>query len=528
MNHEKKTHAPMTRGESTKRAPLAFRGEPQHGREGLARRPRNGHPINLRETPSPSYAVFMEPPGKVPLEKLTDPDWRTQLKALLRTYGRTGSSDFSRKVSEETLRNRTDILFSSIGMLRDDRRLETLSQIKPRHLPRLFELWTARGISKRSQINYFNVMRWFWKLFGLQIDPIATFETTPGEFTINRAAEADRSWTGNGVSFDEVLARVREIDPVAARLFQAMKTYGLRAKESLRLNPHEADAGNVMHVTKGSKTGRPRAIVFGHFDEEEFRRTLDSLKAEVPEDAHLAWSNRTLKQAKRRLLYVARQAGVSKNGLGITMHGLRHEWAIDQLQSLAGVVAPVRGGTPLDYRKLSGVRRLISRALGHNRIKITSAYYGSFATLEREQAKRFQASWERIAIVLEKVGDVLRHEGIDNLFMIGARALGGNRSPLEPYEFALPEGVDPVTALRVAPQVAELVMGATGLDCTVQPIEALPSNKRLLWNVEAVPLYNLTAPTADYDPSAVQRDFREAVKRFDQMTGDGKRGDNMH
>lgn len=443
---------------------------------------------------SGSYVAFTVPPGKVRLDAMDDVDWARQLAAFLRTYGRTGSANFARKISEETLRNRTDILFSTYRLLHGDRRIETLSQMRPRLLPRMFELWTGKGVGKRAQINYFNVMRWFWRVCGIEIKAIADYATTPGEFTIQRAAEHDKSWTGNGVDFDDVVKKIAAIDPVAARLFTAMKTYGLRAKESLRLQPHEADGGSSLDVTKGSKTGRPRQIHFAHFGEEQMRAVLDELKDQVPAECHLAWQNRSLKQAKTRLYTLCRRVGLTKAQLGVTMHGLRHEWAIDQLERLANVKAPVRGGMTLNYRELSGVRRLISEGLGHYRAWVTSAYYGSFVSLQREQLKRFEASWEKLEIVLEDVGKLLVTAGIHNLYWYGSRALGINRGRLDPFEFLFGADVPPDLALELAPKIAEAVAMATGLDCTVNHIAALPAARRLQWETEAVPLFAAVPP----------------------------------
>jgi integrase len=115
-------------------------------------------------------------------------------------------------------------------------------------------------------------------------------------------------------------------------------------------------------------------------------------KAEVDPKCHAAWSKRSLKQAKQRMYDLAHKVGITKNQLGVTWHGLRHQYAIDLLESMSGAVAPVRGGnfTMLDYKQLAAVRKKISLALGHSRTKITGAYYGSFTGLNNQHMRNLR------------------------------------------------------------------------------------------------------------------------------------------
>lgn len=459
------------------------------------------------------YTQFTMPPGQLRLSLIDDPDWGSQLKAFMRAYGRIRSNDFGAKASEATFKYRMDVLRSTFVDLRRSRNIKTLSQLKPKLLPVMLELWEERGVNARARINYFNVMRWFWRVCGIEIEAIKTFEKFPGEYTIIRSATHDKSWTGNGVDIDQVMLDIGEIDPVAGRLAQAMFTYGLRLKESLRLQPHEDDKGDALAITRGTKTGRPRQLEFMDFDSDiEYRKILDGLKSEVPPETHLAWQSRSLKQAKEHMYYIARKVGLTKGDLGVTWHGLRHEWAIRQLETQAGVVAPVRGGITIDYRSLSDLRRKVSEGLGHHRIKITTAYYGSFLSMEREQAKKFDASWAKIEPAVEQVSASLKLHGLDNLYWIGPRALGAEASKTDAFEFALPPETDPTTAVGLASVLAGSLSQTSGLECTVHVWEALSQDKQELWATEAVPLYTAVAPR-ELMQSKLQEQRRARSKR---------------
>lgn len=458
-----------------------------HGRNGVKAR-RN-----------PTYAALHVPPGQVQLSELTDPNWARQLHALFAAHGRVRREDFTKTVSEETLRNRMDQVFSTFRLIKVDRHLRTLSQFRPRLIPRIIELWDKQGISKRAQLNYFSALSWFWAICGIRVSSIRDYVQCPEQYTIGRAAEKDKSWTGNGVDVRQKIEQIKADDPIGGRLIEAMHTYGLRPKESLRLQPHQADGVGSLLITRGSKTGRPREIVFADFDEERMQRVLALLKDEVSPEQHLAWRNRSLKQAKSRLHYLARKFGLTKSDLGVTLYGLRHEWAIDQLERLANTTAPVRGGTVVDYRKLSDVRRLIAKALGHNRTKVTSAYYGSFAALEREHARRFQTSWEKLAPSLPSIWSLLERNDVENLYLVGERSDGTNRSPVARYELLLDGTVTHEAATVLKPAIAEIVMGATGLDCLVLFVHDLPEGNQHQIQHTAVPLFKGEKPQIGFD-----------------------------
>lgn len=437
---------------------------------------------------------LMAPPGKVALDNLGDPDWKGQLKEFLRAYGRTGSRSFARKASEETLRNRTDVLYSSFTLIMKDKHLQTLADIKPRHMPRMLELWEQVGVGARARINYFTNVRWFWRVCGIEIPGIGHYAKFDGEYTLNRNATTPKSWSANGVNFDEIYQKMLALDPIAANLLAAQEKFGLRLKESLRLRPNEADGRDRLNITEGTKTGRARQLKFEDFDDAGFREVLDDLKGKVDPDMHLAWSHRTLKQAKQHMYTLARKIGLTKKELGVTFHGLRHDFAIRHFESLTNTIAPVRGGAPINYKLLSDARQKITEAMGHNRMKITGAYYGSFRSQTNEQLRHFGSNWKLLESSMPDVWKLMKGQGVENLYWIGVLSTGGRLSSNASFELMLPKGVTAEQALFLAPQIAEVIMGATGRDAQVVQWESLPGAKQVLWSTEAIPLFAPVGP----------------------------------
>jgi integrase len=86
----------------------------------------------------------------------------------------------------------------------------------------------------------------------------------------------------------------------------------------------------------------------------------------------------SLKQSLKRFDNVMQKVGITKRQLGVTAHGLRHQFAHEFHVELTGVQAPVRGGDVCaDPETLKAALLEIARQLGHSRPQITNVYLGS-------------------------------------------------------------------------------------------------------------------------------------------------------
>jgi hypothetical protein len=68
--------------------------------------------------------------------------------------------------------------------------------------------------------------------------------------------------------------------------------------------------------------------------------------------------------------------GITKRDLGVVPHGLRHQYAAERYQELAGVAPPVAGGAPVDKAVDENARQIVAEELGHGRTQIINAYLG--------------------------------------------------------------------------------------------------------------------------------------------------------
>ncbi len=441
------------------------------------------------------HPALLVDPGCVRLNQLRGEDWKRELSDFLSIHGRARLRDFNKKASEATLKARRDIIFATVTVLEEAGKLKTLSQFTTKHIPFLFEHWDRKGISKRTQNNYFCILKWFWKTCGVRAGAIGGFAKYKGEFTVNRNAEHDKSWAGAGVNFQDILQQVEEEDPVAANILRAIKVFGLRPKEAVCLRPHESDCGSALEVLRGSKTGRARRIEFKDLDEIACREVLDKLKLSVETEMHLGWKDRTLKQSMERIYTLTKKHGLRKSGThGVTLYGLRHQFAHDMYESLTGANVPVHGGVALNYRAIKPGAQRTSSALGHHRLDVLGAYIGSARSTEGRQRRNMLRAWERLEPVLN--GDLavlLKELDVDNLFWIGELSLGGPNIN-GTYELVIPGEVDSSAALALIGKIEDMVIAGTGMQCTVQYWPAMAQIKQVLWADQAIPLYLALSP----------------------------------
>jgi hypothetical protein len=194
-------------------------------------------------------------------------------------------------------------------------------------------------------------------------------------------AEVDKSWEANGVSAHAKIAEIAVTCPRVAVQLKLQAAFGLRIEESFMLQPARAAKDNgMLGVTRGTKGGRPRDVPIETRCDvlEEAARLANPLTGStVPED-------RTLKQWRDWYYYVLAQHGITKAGLGVTSHGLRHQYLQELYAREAGVAAPVKQAAerPDADAHIAAMRRVVEAA-GHSRVTKANAYLSTFAKQER-------------------------------------------------------------------------------------------------------------------------------------------------
>jgi hypothetical protein len=115
--------------------------------------------------------------------------------------------------------------------------------------------------------------------------------------------------------------------------------------------------------------------------ETDYQRATLSLAASMSQakNKRIIPLHSTLEQAYQRTRYQMRKLGLTRKALGVTAHGLRHQFAQDFYEKVTGVPSPIRGGDPalLDRDTHLHASYDVMQQLGHSRVDVAASYYGS-------------------------------------------------------------------------------------------------------------------------------------------------------
>ncbi|BFG80932.1 integrase domain-containing protein [Paraburkholderia terrae] len=295
----------------------------------------------------------------------------------------------NRALSIKTQEYRAAKLCKAFKELRDGGfALQTPWSLKHKHVQHLVDTWIAAGQSGGTIENKLTYLRalaqWMGKtnLIG-PLDDYADREALG--LKRSYVATEDKSWAAHGVDAVTKLEEIAQTCPHTAVQLKLQAAFGLRIEESFMLRPAEAARDpRLLAVTRGTKGGRPREVPIGTkigILEEAASLSNGLTGSTVPAD-------RTLRQWRDWYYYVLEKHGVTKRGLGITSHGLRHEYLQTLYEDTTGVPAAIkRAGARPDPQLHEEAMRRVVEAAGHSRLNKSGAYLSTFAMQDRMQKR---------------------------------------------------------------------------------------------------------------------------------------------
>lgn len=325
----------------------------------------------------------MYPPGKTPALRV--------LEVLLQLHN-TQHTSLEKTVSHKTRYERAQFLrrfFRDLQSKAGFKIAPDPRNLGQRHVHAMVQVWQREKLAPATIQTYLSFLRglamWMRKpgfvrkpeRYGLSLEEYQRHET----------AQRDKSWTGNGIDTETLIAQASAYDARAGASMRLMLMLGLRRKESVQCRPHAhvhsfADTGlpddqkladHYLRV-KG-KGGRVRWVPLATPTQwaaiEQARAAVDGA------GDHMGAPGHDLKTNLRRLDYVLGKFGLTKRQQGTTGHGARHEYLQDEWRADTGVPAPIRGGPPVDPDLDRHARLRVSRAAGHARIRAAGAYLGA-------------------------------------------------------------------------------------------------------------------------------------------------------
>jgi integrase len=175
-----------------------------------------------------------------------------------------------------------------------------------------------------------------------------------------------------------------------------------------------------LSVTRGTKGGRDRLVPMQAqmqlqlmLLEEAMQYCNDFTGSTIPDGY-------TLTQWKNHYYEILKRHGVTTAGLGITSHGLRHQYLQQMYELLTGVAAPVKGtGEKADIKLHREAMKQIVEAAGHSRRDKANAYIASYNSGAQQKSA---------AITVEQA--IAAVEAADGNKKAAAAALGISRQSL--------------------------------------------------------------------------------------------------
>lgn len=321
--------------------------------------------------------------------------WKFELSMLLNLLGREHAFR-DKEVALGTLSKRRQLAFQFFNELDAmGVKLPSIYSLRENHVKKLILKWESENLSAPTLQSRYTLLRLLenWLCKPGMIRPLCEYLKKPLAGKRVYVAIRDKSWSTAGIDAIEMIQRAAAIDKYVGCQLKLIFVFGLRRKEAVCFRPHICYDENtgVVQFYQGTKGGRYRVIVVRT---EEQKAVLHECRQLVTRHSgYLGDNNKTLKKNLRRFQYVLEKLGVTKKDLGVTAHGLRHQYANDFYEQKTGVPSPVRGGSKemfaLDVTK-AAMHSLVEE-LGHSRLNILTAYVGS------SRASTTHAAQERLA-----------------------------------------------------------------------------------------------------------------------------------
>ena len=309
-------------------------------------------------------------------------DLHRQASMLMKRYGllrvdqRVGRS---RRVSFRTQAQRSALLHQICNDIKTALPgLRALVSLKPGHVECLVGHWRERGLAPKTLEVKLSMLRvlgaWVGKP-GL-VGPTSSY-LDARERQMARAPRV-RAWSALGVEPEDAVGKLCRNDPDTGWMLWLCLRFGLRLREAMLLDPRMRSVEHLP-VVRGTKGGRTRTIPLTAADHAmllSFERWLDS----TGHDRCIIPAGVTEATYRAGYYYRLARQGITQRGLGVTTHGLRHEYAqrlvADLEKEMGGGFGVKEAYGQCMPRMPDSVALEVSSRLGHARPAITYQYMG--------------------------------------------------------------------------------------------------------------------------------------------------------
>lgn len=319
-------------------------------------------------------------------------DFKGELNVLFldnadRVHSRTRVT--SKPLSVKTQGYRLQKLCRSFVELRENGfALKSPWSVKEKHIRFLVNLWKENKQSVGTIENKLTYLRAFagWINKPNLVGTLADYVVDRKEHGLVRtyAALEDKSWEGNHVDAVAKLNEIAQTEPVVTMQLKLQAAFGLRVEESFLLRPKESvRRDGLLSVTRGTKGGRDRVVPMELQMSvlEEAMQYCNSFTGSTIPDGY------TKTQWKNHYYEVLKRYGVTKAALGVTSHGLRHQFLQQMYEKLTGVAAPIKGtAEKADIKRHRDAMKQVVEAAGHSRADKANAYLARYNSVAQQKS----------------------------------------------------------------------------------------------------------------------------------------------
>lgn len=383
-------------------------------------------------------------------------DIKRQVTQFMRRSSMPAAKGRVRQVSDKTRSDFGDNLMRAVIQLKEiGMPIQNLSELSAKHSIALIVHWKKMGHVAATIQNKLSAMRKFFLLVGKEemlpkavklYGILAKKGIDHSGLRRSQIATTSKSWTMKGVNANTVLKDAYAEDMYVGMYLEAEALFGMRLNEAIHWQPNASSDPRHLFIFHGAKGGLPRSVEYSSDPVRESQQREFVARAKIVAQEHprgvLMPKRKTVRQAKNRFYTVMKKIGVTKSQLGVTGHGLRHEFAANLYEEVSGLRPPVEGvHTPQEYEDRLGAvdqaELAVSRALGHARRAVSGAYNGSrFQLTGSKMTREGRMLLNNLVNVLEneRVADVFREQGTDIAWLTGAAARGVLQSTNQPIE----------------------------------------------------------------------------------------------
>ena len=351
-----------------------------------------------------------------------------QLSEFFARFSLTAGTGRSRPVSFRTMEQYQDVLTKCLHDLADptvNMKVQNLTDLSAKHVRAVTQVWVNRGCSASYLASQNTALRrlaiWMGKPDA--VPRLCDLVADPMLYRRSYSALTSKNWETAGIDIENVFTNMDEECDITGLQLRLILVNGLRAREAVMFKPLEADRGDSLFVSNGTKGGRTRMIPIENAAQ---RDILERCKVVAKGNSRGLVSPRPGKSVQvnlSRFYYLCEKVGITKKDLGVTPHGLRHTYAARKYEQHTGTKSPVDGGGEVRREADQLARKDISELLGHSRTTITSSYLGTHMTISRARLANMRSLLDKLQgdPALKAVVDNAR---VSTLYVVGHAAEG--------------------------------------------------------------------------------------------------------